>query len=159
MKKPFKLKSQGAPFKMMGASPLKINPVTAAYNTGKAIYKSKKAKRIGQVGYGTIAGLDALGKPKDLPWYEKAGEIAWDWAGPGDVFDVLDWATGNTKGSYYPWKSSQGGHRSREGGINTQEDTPEIDKLKQDGTKKYKVKSVLETDQTPESLRKTPNVT
>jgi hypothetical protein len=134
MKKPFKLRSQGQPFKMIGASPLKINPL-AVWNAGKAVYKSKKARRLAAAGYGTIAGLDALGKPKDLPWYEKAAELAFDWAGPGDVFDALDWATGNNKGSHYPWKSSQGGSRSREiGGDNNE--IEEISKNLRSGPKR-----------------------
>ena len=86
----FKLKSQGAPFKMVGASPLKLNPLTAVkaiYKGGKALYKSKKARKV--VG-GTLAAggthQAATDKTKNRSTFEKIWRAADEW---GPTFGLI----------------------------------------------------------------------
>ncbi len=79
----FKLKSQGAPFKMMGASPLKLNPLTAAkaaWKVGSKIYKSKKTKKV--VGGGLAAGAThqaATDKTENRSTFEKIWRAVDEW--------------------------------------------------------------------------------
>lgn len=83
MKQPFKLRSQGQPFKMIGASPMKLNPLSglkAAYKASKLLMKSKKAKNIAGgtlvAGAGTQAATD---KTKNRSTFEKVWRAADEW--------------------------------------------------------------------------------
>jgi hypothetical protein len=141
MRKPFKLRSQGSSFKMMGASsPAKLTGETIkkGYNTAS---KSKVGKFLGKWAMpAIIAGDVAMSDRDDLNVAEKTVKSVYDnTIGFGNeiVSDVAGWFGGDVP----VW-------------------TPYGNKKKaKKAAKNVVTKSILKTDQTPKTLRKTPNVT
>ena len=92
--------SEGSPVKLWGAV---VKGAQALHRGYKVLKGSKKAKNAARGTYAAIGGADYATK-KNKPWYEKTGEVVYDWSGVGDIHDLMDWGTGQSKAKYYPWK-------------------------------------------------------